>query len=78
MIDESHQETWLEKLTFVAKQTKELMDKNRPFVRCHCMRKLWPHQTYKCLYCEEAYCKPCAEIHFGKTIAQYRLDHHNQ
>jgi len=67
-------EDWRRKLHVVAKQTKELMDDIRPFVRCGCLRKLWPHQAYKCLYCEEAFCKPCAEIHFGKTVAEYRAE----
>ena len=60
------------KSAFVFKQTKEFMDKIRPFVRCGCLKMLKPHQAYKCLYCEEAFCKPCAEIHFGKTVAEYR------
>jgi len=66
-----HQETWQEKLAFVGKQRKQMMDVNRPFVRCWCMQKLWPHQAYKCLYCDEWYCKSCAEGHFGKTVDQY-------
>ena len=74
MCDKNHKETWPEKLAFVAKQTKEFMDENRSFVRCYCMRKLKPHQAYKCLYCEEAYCKSCAETHFGKTVEQYRIE----
>jgi len=68
-------EDWLSKLTFVAKQTKEFMDKHRPFVRCGCLVKLAPHQAYKCLFCEEAFCKNCAEIHFGQTRAEYRAKH---
>lgn len=65
---------WQQKLHVVANQTKQLMDKNGSFVRCGCLRKLKPHQAYKCLYCEEAFCKTCAEIHFGKTIAEYRTE----
>ncbi len=67
-------EAHLDKLQFVYEQTKQLMDKHRPFVRCGCNKKLWPHQVYKCLYCEEAYCKSCAEIHFGKTVSQYKKE----
>lgn len=69
------QEQWQLKLGIVAKQTKEFMDPIRSFVRCGCMRKLKPHQAYKCLYCEQAFCKSCAEIHFGRTIAEYREEH---
>ncbi|TQV85224.1 hypothetical protein FKG94_03270 [Exilibacterium tricleocarpae] len=66
---------WQKKLVFVAQQTKQAMDKNRPFVRCGCQKKLWMQNAYKCLYCGEWYCKECAEIHFGKTVAEYRAQH---
>jgi hypothetical protein len=66
---------WLKKLAFVGKQTKEMMDELRPFVRCGCMKKLRPHEAYKCLYCGEWYCKECAEEHFGKTVEQHRKEH---
>lgn len=62
------------KSEFVEKQTAESKDKYRPFVRCGCMRKLWMHEAYKCLYCDEWYCKTCAESHFGKTVEQYRIE----
>ena len=68
-------EDWQHKLHVVAKQTKQAMDKLRPFVRCECQQKLWMQNAYKCLYCGEWYCKPCAETHFGKTVAEYRAEH---
>ena len=66
---------WEQKITFVYKQTKEMMDEIRPFVRCCCFKKLKPHQAYKCLFCGEWFCKECAELHFGKTVEQYRKEH---
>lgn len=71
------QEDYIKKFQFIYQQTKEMTDPVRPFVRCGCGKKLWPHQAYKCLYCGEWYCKQCAEEHFGKTVAQYKADKHN-
>lgn len=62
------------KVEFVAKQTGEANDKFRPFVRCGCWKKLWMPEAYKCLYCDEWYCRECAEIHFGKTVEEYRAE----
>lgn len=75
MADGRHRETWAEKQAFVARQTRQMMHPARPFVRCYCQRKVPPHQAYKCLYCGEWYCQPCAEAHFGQTIAHYRAQH---
>jgi len=63
---------WRQKIAFVGKQTKEMLDPIRGFVRCSCKKKLWPHHAFRCLYCGEWYCKTCAEEHFGKTVEQYR------
>lgn len=68
---------WNDKISFVFKQTKQMMSVDGPFgshVYCGCLKRLKPHQIYKCLYCEEAYCKKCAEKHFGKTIDQHRIE----
>ncbi len=64
----------LSKEEFVLKQMREMADPVRPFVRCGCMLKLWPQYAYKCLYCGEWYCAKCAEVHFGKTRKEYRLE----
>ena len=61
----------LDKRAFVRRQTAQAMAKGRPFVRCGCLRKLSMPEAYKCLYCGEWYCAPCAEIHFGETRAEY-------
>lgn len=63
---------WRAKLATVAKQTAQYLDPIRSFVRCGCNKMLKPHQSYKCLYCEEAFCKECAEVHFNKTVKEYR------
>lgn len=66
---------WAEKVNFVKKQTAQAMDAVRPFVRCGCHKKLQMHHAYRCLYCGEWYCKSCAEVHFGKSVEQYRREH---
>jgi len=65
---------WRDKLSVVGKQTREMLDPVKAFVRCSCNKKLWPHQSFRCLYCGEWYCQKCAEIHFGKTVEQYRVE----
>lgn len=62
----------LDKRAFVRKQTEQAMNKGRPFVRCGCLKKLQMPEAYKCLYCGEWYCAPCAEEHFGKTREEYQ------
>lgn len=63
----------LDKASFIAKQTREAKDE-RPFIRCGCMKKVWLIHAYRCLYCGEWYCKECAEQHFGKTVAEYKVE----
>lgn len=75
MHDLISKEDWDKKINFVMKQTKEMLDPIRPFVRCGCLKKLWPQNAFRCLYCGEWYCKECAEKHFGKTVKQYRDEH---
>lgn len=65
---------WKNKISFVGKQTKQMLDPVKSFVRCSCNKKLWPHHAFRCLYCGEWYCKKCAEKHFGKTVEQYRIE----
>ena len=43
-----------------------------PFVPCgECERATGLNVMYRCLYCGIWYCEPCAEKHFGQTIAAY-------
>jgi len=37
------------------------------WVTCGCGWNLYLHDAYRCLYCGEWYCGPCAENHFGKS-----------
>lgn len=40
-------------------------------VTCGCGITIKLVFAFRCLYCGEFYCGKCAEIHFGKTRAQY-------
>ena len=44
-------------------------------VTCGCGRTNPIRFMYRCLYCGEFYCQPCAEEHFGKTREQYNAEH---
>lgn len=66
---------WEQKLKTVYQQTKQVLDPVRPFVVCGCNKKLQIQHAYKCLYCGEWYCAPCAEVHFGQTRQEYRKTH---
>ena len=65
------------KITFVAKQFKEAMYQEGQSVQqvtCGCGLTMPLRFAFRCLYCGEFYCQPCAEDHFGKTRAQYNLE----
>lgn len=59
------------KLEVVAAQWRECMQGEIPRVTCACGLKMPLRFAYRCLYCGEFYCQKCAEIHFGKTRAEY-------
>lgn len=42
---------------------------------CMCGKMLHSYQMFRCLYCGEWYCQPCAEKHFGKTRKEYDMEH---
>lgn len=44
-------------------------------VPCECGNSYPLRSMYRCLYCGIWFCERCAEIHFGKTKAQYRAEH---
>lgn len=67
----------MDTFNLVYEQTKQLLE-SPSFVRCGCLEKLKPHQSYKCLYCEVSFCKRCAEQHFGKTVNQYKMENKNE
>ena len=73
MADDVSQETYEEKLAFVASQLRELTAQGAlPGVTCYCGRHWSIRYMCRCLYCGEWYCIPCAETHFGLTRAEYR------
>ena len=43
-------------------------------ITCRCGWKRTILKMYKCLYCGEWLCEACAEVHFGKTRAEYQAD----
>lgn len=43
-------------------------------IRCVCLKLTPMKYAYRCLYCGIFYCRTCAEQHFGKTVAQYRVE----
>lgn len=44
----------------------------QPSVICECGLSMPLRFFYKCLYCKMYLCEQCAEIHFGKTVEQYK------
>jgi hypothetical protein len=72
---------WIEKFSFIAEQKRETVRQAAAGVNirlgtmpCRCGATRAVLFMYQCLYCSEWYCKPCAEQHFGKTVAQYRAE----
>lgn len=49
----------------------QTMEAKSGTVNCCCGTKLPTWIAFRCLYCGEYYCQKCAEIHFGKTRAEY-------
>lgn len=45
---------------------------------CMCGGSFHAHQLFRCLYCGEWYCLPCAEKHFGLTRKQYEEEKRNE
>lgn len=43
-------------------------------ITCGCGWKRWIAYAYRCLYCGEWYCAPCAEIHFGQSIEEWTIE----
>ena len=61
-------------------QTRELKESRRlpaydAGVTCPCGLPRTVMNAYRCLYCEIYYCKRCAEIHFGQSVADYKKEH---
>lgn len=69
------------KQEFINYQIKETVDQSIANVpgrltvitcRCGCRRGIV--NMFQCLYCREWFCHLCAEVHFGKTVKQYRKE----
>jgi hypothetical protein len=43
-------------------------------VRCRCGWNRSLNHMHQCLYCREYFCQHCAEVHFGKTVEEYRKE----
>lgn len=56
-----------------AKEAKEAKGP-QPRVVCSCGEAKPLRHLYKCLYCDCFFCKPCAEVHFGKTVEQHKRE----
>lgn len=70
--------TWGTFTDLLAPETRELRarqhreDKGeQPKITCGCGLKAPIRFLFKCLYCECYFCLDCAEVHFGKTRAEY-------
>lgn len=57
------------KRAFVRRQTQEAMDTAHVHCGCGKLRPTW--LMYRCYYCGEFYCEPCAPEHFGKSREEY-------
>lgn len=71
-----HEETAQEKAEFVMGQIRTISE-TPPYCRCHCGLKIYLPLAFKCLYCGEYYCQPCAEEHFGETREEWATKNAN-
>lgn len=46
-------------------------------IRCRCGWNRGLTFMHQCLYCKEYFCQHCAELHFGKSVKQYRVEVHD-
>jgi len=63
----------LKKLETIKKQTAEILN-NDWVVTCECGKRAHIRFFFKCLYCHQYYCYRCAEVHFGKTVSEYKAE----
>ena len=68
---------YFDKLDRVGKQYDEILNQNVVNITCGCGIQYSIEMMYQCLYCNEWYCKSCAEDHFGKSVEQWRKEHPN-
>lgn len=46
--------------------------RNLRTIACSCGQLRALEMAYRCLYCGEWFCFPCAEIHFGETVLEWK------
>lgn len=51
-------------------QSKELSQR----IECECGWRFPMRNMFRCLYCGCWFCQACAEVHFGKTRAEYAAE----
>ena len=71
--EEIHEETAKEKAEFVMGQLRELKN-STPKLTCHCGQLIYWLNAFRCLYCGEYYCQPCAEKHFEQTREEWEKE----
>lgn len=47
---------------------------SNPMVTCGCGLRAPIRFLYRCLYCGVFFCEPCAEAHFGKSKAAWKIE----
>lgn len=72
---------WEDKMAFIKQQVSETVQQEAAGVTvrlatitCRCGWKRSIMHMFQCLYCREWFCQNCAEVHFGKTVEQYRAE----
>ena len=72
MLEYDYTEEETEGMKFLGRQWREIISTDPQEVTCGCGHKIPLRYAYKCLYCGIYFCWRCAEVHFGKTKAEYR------
>lgn len=72
---------WIASGRIVQKQVRETVTQQAAGVGCRSATITCPcgiprgiMLMYQCLYCKIWFCDQCAEVHFGKTVAEYRAE----
>jgi len=80
-MSEVTQQEWLDKAAIVQGQIRETVQQEKDGVTvrlatitCPCGWKRAVLKMHHCLYCKVWFCHQCAEVHFGKTVAEYRAE----
>lgn len=75
------QQEWADAAQTVYSQIKETVKQEAEGVTvrmgtitCPCGWKRGIMRMYQCLYCKVWFCQLCAEVHFGKTIKQFKAE----